>query len=254
MSQPPCGHIEAIIQKITQDLQAIDDQLHALEGEGMNLMHPWAYVVLQRRVDRLAKKKRALQDAWDRAMTALAICRSQPSPQDPRSSQSYGRGSARISLQVEEEERPSTPATALVQAAIVVWEGKDASTLASYLSDDVICKHVLPQPVGKAQLIAFMQAITTAFPDWSFNGHVLHEENLAEQCWHVLYVTAMTGTQTGDLILPTLPGIPATGRRVIMGLRHLEFLVEGGRITAIDADFSPSGLEEVLAQLGLELP
>src|SRR5260370_5193481 len=111
MSQPPCGHIEAIIQKITQDLQAIDDQLHALEGEGMNLVHPWAYVVLQRQVERLAKKKRALRDAWDHTMTDLAICRSQPSPQDPRSSQSYRRGSARILSQAGEEERPSTPAT-----------------------------------------------------------------------------------------------------------------------------------------------
>jgi hypothetical protein len=99
-----------------------------------------------------------------------------------------------------------------------------------------------------------MQAITTAFPDWSFNGHVLHEESLAERSWNVLFVTAVTGTQTGDLILPTLPSIPATGRRIILGFRHLEFLVAGDRIAAIAADFSPSGLEEVLAQLGLELP
>lgn len=99
------------------------------------------------------------------------ICRSQPSPQDPRSFESYRRGSARIPSQPEEGEKPSTPATVLVQAAIEVWEKKDASALARYLSDDLVCRHVLPQPVGKAQLIAFMQAITTAFPDWSFNGH-----------------------------------------------------------------------------------
>ena len=73
MSQQPCSHIEAVIQQITQDLQAIDDQLHALEVEGMNLLHPWAYVVLQQQGDRLAKKKRALQDAWDRAMTDLDL-------------------------------------------------------------------------------------------------------------------------------------------------------------------------------------
>ena len=254
MSQPPCEHIEAIIRKITQDLQTIDDQLHALEVEGMNLLHPWAYVVLQRQVDRLARKKRALQDAWDRAMTDLAICRSQPSQQDPRSSHSRRRSSARAPSQDEQGGRPSTPAAVLVQAAIEAWERKDASALASYLSDDLICRHVLPQPVGKAQVIAFMQAITMAFPDWSFNGHVLHEENLAEQCWHVLYVTAVTATNRGYLSLPTLPVIPPTGRRVIMGPSHLEFLAGGGRITAIDADFSPSGLEEVLAQLGLELP
>jgi hypothetical protein len=254
MSQLPCGHIEATIQKITMDLQGIDDQLHALEVEGMNLVHPWAYVVLQRQVDRLARKKRSLQDAWDRAMTDLAICRSQPFLHDPRSSQSPQRSSVRVPSQAEEGENPSTPATVLVQAVIEAWEGKKASTLASYLSDDLICKRILPQPVGKAQLITFMQAITTAFPDWSFNGHILYEKSLAEQCWHVLFVTSITGTNTEYLSLPTLPVIPPTGRMVIMEPRHLEFLVADGRIKAVDADFSPNGLEEVLGQLGLELP
>ena len=145
-------------------------------------------------------------------------------------------------------------ATALAQAAIQAWEEKDANALASYLSDDVICKQILPQPIGKAQLIAFMQAITTAFPDWSFNSHVLHEERLAEDSWSVLFVTEVTGTQTGDLILPTLPIIPATGMKIVLPYRHLEYFVTGHTITAITADFSPNGLEEVLAQLGLELP
>lgn len=145
-------------------------------------------------------------------------------------------------------------ATALVQAAIQAWEEKDASTLASYLSDDIICKQILPQTIGKAQLLAFMQAITTAFPDWSFNGHVLNEERLAEDSWRVLFVTGVTGTQTGDLILPTLPIIPATGMKIALPYRHLEYLVTGDTITAITADFSPNGLEEILAQLGLELP
>lgn len=53
MSQLPCSHIEAIIQQITQDLQAIDDRLYALEVEGLNLLNPWAYLVQQRKVDRL---------------------------------------------------------------------------------------------------------------------------------------------------------------------------------------------------------
>jgi ketosteroid isomerase-like protein len=102
-------------------------------------------------------------------------------------------------------------ATAFVQAAMQAWEEHDANALASYLSDDVICKQILPQTIGKAQLLAFMKAITNAFPGWSFNGHVLHEKSLAEHSWSVLFVTAVTGSQTADLILPTLPAIPATG-------------------------------------------
>jgi hypothetical protein len=55
------------------------------------------------------------------------------------------------------------------------------------------------------------------------------------------------------LILLALPIIPATERKIALPYQHLEFLVTGDIITEIAADFSPSGLEEVLAQLGLEL-
>lgn len=143
---------------------------------------------------------------------------------------------------------------AIVQAAIQAWEEKDANTLASYVSDDVNCQQILPQPIGKAQLLAFMKTISTAIPDWSFNGHILHEERVAEHSWSVIFVTAVTGTQKGDLILPTLPIIPATGTKIALPNRHLEFFTTCDTITAITADFSPNCLEEVLAQLGLELP
>jgi hypothetical protein len=145
-------------------------------------------------------------------------------------------------------------ATTIVQTAILAWEEHDATALASCLSDDVICQRVLPQSIGKTQLLSAMKALTAAFPDWSFNGHVLDEESLAERSWRVLFVSAVTGTQTGDLILPPLPIIPATGKKIALPYRQLEFLVIGDTITAITADFSPNGLEEVLAQLGLELP
>src|SRR5258707_13909225 len=86
--------------------------------------------------------------------------------------------------------------------------------------------------IGKAQLLAFMKAITIAFPDWSFNGHVLNEERLSVHSWSVLLVTAVTGTQTGALILPALPVIPASGTRIALPYRHLEYLVTGNTITA----------------------
>jgi hypothetical protein len=142
----------------------------------------------------------------------------------------------------------------IVQAAIQAWEKKDATALAFYLSEDLICQQILPQTIGKVQLLSYMNALTTAFPDWSFNGHVLHEEREADHSWSVLFVTAVTGTQTGDLILPTLPIIPATGRKIALPNRHMKFFITHGTISAITSDFSPDCLEEVLAQLGLELP
>ncbi len=112
---------------------------------------------------------------------------------------------------------------AIVQAAIKALEEKNVNAFASHLSDDLICRQILPQTEGKAQLLSFVNSLTTAFPGLSFNGHILHEEREADQSWSVLFVTAVTGTQTGDLILPTLPIIPATGRKIALPYRHLGF-------------------------------
>lgn len=87
MSLPARESLEEAIQQLTQDLIALDEQIASLvEVVGMNQLNPWAYVVLQRQVDRLFKKKHALQDAYNRAVTELAICRSRPAPRGPRSS------------------------------------------------------------------------------------------------------------------------------------------------------------------------
>ena len=84
MSQPACEPLVATIQKLTQDLGIIDDQLQALEVEGMNQLNPWRYFALQPQVNDLIKRKHALQDAWNDAMSELAICRSgQPLPHRP---------------------------------------------------------------------------------------------------------------------------------------------------------------------------
>ena len=84
MSQLSCEPLIEAIQKLTQELDIIEAQLYALEVEGMNQLHPWRYVALQPQVDRLNRKKLALQNAWNRAMNELAACRSgQLSPHHP---------------------------------------------------------------------------------------------------------------------------------------------------------------------------
>jgi hypothetical protein len=84
MSQPTCEPLVEAIQKLAQELDIIEAQLYALEVEGMNQLHPWRYFALQPKVDRLNTKKLALQDAWNRAMNELAICRlGQLSPHHP---------------------------------------------------------------------------------------------------------------------------------------------------------------------------
>ena len=77
---------------------------------------------------------------------------------------------------------------------------------------------------------------------------------MTEQGERAFFVTQITGTHTGDLILPDLPIIPPTGTKISLPYRHLEYFVKEETITTIIADFSPNALEEILAQMGMVLP
>ena len=145
-------------------------------------------------------------------------------------------------------------ATALAQAAMEAWEPGGVGRLAPLLSDDFVCRGVLPHPVQKVQYIDFVQAIITAMPDWSFHAHFLYERPLKGQGQSVLFVTQITATHTEDLVLPDLPVIPPTGTKISLPYRHMEYLVAGETINALMADFSPNALEEILAQMGMVLP
>jgi hypothetical protein len=76
MTQPPYESIMETIEKLTQDLDIVENQLNILSVEGMEQLNPWRYLVLQRQVDRLVKKKLKLQDAWNQAMNELVRCKS----------------------------------------------------------------------------------------------------------------------------------------------------------------------------------
>ena len=145
-------------------------------------------------------------------------------------------------------------AIALAQAAMEAWEPEGVSDLASLLSDDFVCRGLLPHPAQKVQYLGFVQAIMKAMPDWSFHDHFLEEGPVTEQGERVFFVTQITATHTGDLILPDLPIIPPTGTKISLPYRHLEYFVKEEIITAITADFSPNLLEEILAQMGMVLP
>ena len=147
-----------------------------------------------------------------------------------------------------------TPSRNLAKAAMRAWESKDVIVLASLLANDFSCRGLLPQPVQKMQYLGFMQAIMTAMPDWLFHDHFLDEGPVTEQGERVFFVTQITGTHTGDLILPDLPIIPPTGTIISLPYRRLEYFVKEETITTITGDFSPNALAEILAQMGMVLP
>jgi SnoaL-like domain len=145
-------------------------------------------------------------------------------------------------------------ATDFAHATLRAWESRDMDGLTSLLADDFVCRGFLPQPVQKAQYLGFVQAVMTAMPDWSFHDRFLNEGPVTEKGERVFFVTQITGTHTGDLILPDLPIIPPTGIKISLPYRHLEYFVKEAAIAMITTDFSPDMLEEVLAQMGMVLP
>ncbi len=142
----------------------------------------------------------------------------------------------------------------VAKAAIQAWEANDAGRLASCLADSVIWYNLLPQPLGKQRIIAFMQAVMAAFPDWAFNAIFLNEHPVREQGMLAHFVIRITGTHRGDFFVPGLPRIPPSDTRIALPLRHLDVTVNDEQVTAIWTDFSPNGLEEILARLGMRLP
>ncbi|OLB61664.1 MAG: hypothetical protein AUH94_05895 [Ktedonobacter sp. 13_2_20CM_2_54_8] len=82
-------------------------------------------------------------------------------------------------------------ATDLAEAAMRAWEAKDMHGLTSLLSDDFVCRGLLPQPVRKAQYLGFVQAIMMAMPDWSFHDHLLDEGPVTEQGERVFWCTCI---------------------------------------------------------------
>jgi hypothetical protein len=248
MLQPDCEPIMQTIQSLAHQTQEIDDRIGALETEALQL-NSLQFIVSQRKVDRLVRVKHALQDKWNNAMSEFAICRSaHPAHYH------FDRDHVLADDFPMEKRSISMGVIAITQTAINAWESGDANGLASCLSDDVVCQGFLPQPVDKKQYIDFMSAVMLAFPDWSFNEHVLDEAPFRESSQRVFYVTRITGTHTNELILPDLPVIPATGTKIALPLRHLEYIVTDNTIKMISADFTPNALEEILAQLGMVLP
>src|SRR5205085_12087068 len=99
--------------------------------------------------------------------------------------------------------------TETVKAFSSALESKDFEKAASYLSDDFTLSGPTPQPVGKNEFIGIQSAFMRAIPDWSFNHH-----DLQEQGDKVTSAVQITGTHTKELVVPGMPPLPATGKKI----------------------------------------
>ena len=120
----------------------------------------------------------------------------------------------------------------------------------SYLTADAVAAGgVLPQPIPAKEAIGLMSALNTAFPDLKFDiQNVTADGNLATV--HAVW----SGTNNGDLNMPGLPSIPATGKSVSVKDTYI-VTVQGDKVARIEVDSPPDGgIPGALGQIGVNVP
>jgi predicted ester cyclase len=139
----------------------------------------------------------------------------------------------------------------IVKAGMKAWEANDEQTLGSFLADDFVLSGPVPQPLGKQEFIGFMHAMLTAMPDFAFNVSSFEEDGEDK----VIARSHIAGTQTGVLVLPGLPPIDPTGKKVMMPEEIQVYTIKDGKLQSLATDARPdAGVPAMLAQLGVALP
>lgn len=138
-----------------------------------------------------------------------------------------------------------------LRATLDALEAKDVGTLAGLLSDDFAIEG--NTALGKQQMLAYMRALFTAFPDFSFGFGKIKEagDNLQVEMHE-------SGTHTGTFDLNPLGApvtFPPTGRTFSLPVATVEFTVRDGKIIWMKEHTTEGGgLDGILAQLGVSPP
>ena len=123
-------------------------------------------------------------------------------------------------------------------------ERGDIEAIAGFLHEEFRLEGV--GLVGKREFVATMKAQLKAFPDYSENATDVEE--VGDDV--VQFVTHVTGTQSGTLVLPGLPPIPPTGR-VIRLPREPAWvqMLDGKMLVYHVAPVPGGGIKGIVAQL-----
>ena len=138
----------------------------------------------------------------------------------------------------------------LARQALHASQTGDTETLDRMVSEDFHFLGVAPQPLSKQGFLGFVQALHTAFPDFTF-----HETTASASGDTATIKHTITGTHTGTFQVPGLPPIPATGKQIALPEGATTFTFkEGKAIQCLDEPASDSGLPSILRQLGVQVP
>lgn len=140
----------------------------------------------------------------------------------------------------------------VVHASMRAWENNDAEALASCLTGDFFCAGQMPDKLNNIQFVDYMKNLMRAFPDWKFNEHIVNTQGD-----RVTVNVSITGTNTGELVVPGLPPILPTDKPIALPPRDWEYTIRGDQVSFLSTDMfnrPGGGFAGILAQLGMALP
>ena len=140
----------------------------------------------------------------------------------------------------------------IVKEFVKALESRDVDKAAGYLSADFEMRGLTPLPISRESYLQIQRGIQSAFKNWRLNLSDIHERGgMVEATAHI------TGTHTGDLVLPVpdLPAVPATGKTISLPGEIRQYKVRGTKIASLRVIVTPGGgFQGLYGQLGAKLP
>jgi predicted ester cyclase len=133
------------------------------------------------------------------------------------------------------------------------FESQHWEVVEEHLTEDFTLTGPAPVPLNKAQFLGVMKNTMAGLPDFSFNTGEVKEHSES----HVEARVQISGTHTGTLqnVIPGIPPLPATGKRVQLPQETLHYTLEGSKISSIRVEsVEGGGFGGLFSQLGVEQP
>ncbi len=140
----------------------------------------------------------------------------------------------------------------IVKEFVKALESRDLEKAAACLSIDFEMSGLTPLPISRESYLEIQRGIQSAFKNWRLNLSDIHERaGMVEAMAHI------TGTHSGDLVLPVpdLPAVPATGKTISLPGETHQYRVRGTKIASLRVIVTPGGgFQGLYGQLGARLP
>jgi predicted ester cyclase len=137
----------------------------------------------------------------------------------------------------------------LIRDSLEAFNARDEARAFKDFAPDIVITGFTPQPIGLEQFKAMNNANLMAFPDWHFDI-----KSIETQGDQVAVNIQASGTQNGDLDIPGMMSLPASGKKVSAPDRFICTVGPDMKLHRMDFDSPPGGgFGGILHQLGVDM-